>query len=235
MRQRVSGMNANLISLAEGMNIGQRLGNFIVGVLAVAGAGLVGYLFVALVLRLSVQWVARRRLPKSMSHLLSVTGGVAAALFVAWMVFFGTGGGFGWGGWGLGGGLSDGTGTRQEVGEERNRVQEKAETEAARPPSIAGESRVAPAVVSILLLGGDRVRGEMEDDLTFYQVLPNGTAMGLREIRMFLRQRKTEEPPVREIVLVIRTDSVAQNHPAVRRLEEWAKEAGLGVSYRIEP
>lgn len=223
---------AFVVSLAV-VDVGQRIGQFIVNILAVAGAGLIGYLLTATTLWLVVRVALRRRLPKQVTKLTSITGGIALALLIAWMAFFGTGGGFGWGGLGFGGGSDGGlgAGSLTEAVDTEPQVAPKPQPGPAQSEKNA-DSPAAPPL-SILLLGGDRVRGDSEDDLTFYQILPDGAAMGFRQIKGALRQRKSDQPPLREIILIIRHDSVAQNHPAVRRIEEWAKDEGLTVSRRV--
>lgn len=221
-----------LLAIAD---VGQWIGHLIMSVLAVAGAGLIGYLLTATTLWLLVRVILRRRLPRQVTKLASITGGVALALLISWMAFYGTGGGFGWG-FGLGGGSEKGL---VPGGPEEPVTVTAANEDSAGPQSSQTktetplESSSAPPL-SILLLGGSRVKGNDADDLTFYQILPDGAEMGFRQIKVALRQRKSEQPPLREIVLVIRHDSVAQNHPAVRRIEEWARDEGLTVTRRVQ-
>jgi hypothetical protein len=228
-------MTAGLLYSADGLNVGQRIGQLIVALLAVAGAGLIGYLLTAFTLGIVCRWFVRRRLPQSLNKVLSVAGGVLAAIVVFWLAFWGIGGGFGWGGLGFGGAEgTSGNGTEPDRNPALKGIDNtlKESPPASVPASDAGQPASA---LSILLLGGDRVRGQTEDDLTFYQVLPEGVAMGFRELKILLRQRQAELPPLREIEIEIRPDSVAQNHPAVRRLENWAREMGLSVRYRVVP
>ncbi|MCX7700176.1 MAG: hypothetical protein N2039_04810, partial [Gemmataceae bacterium] len=63
---------AILVSLAV-VDVGQQIGQFIVSVLAVAGAGLIGYLLTATILWLVVRVALRRRLPKQVTKLTSIT------------------------------------------------------------------------------------------------------------------------------------------------------------------
>lgn len=211
--------------------MGQNIGNFVVSALAVAGAGAVGYFLTAFLLWLITKFAFDKKLPQPVSRAVSVLGGVAVALLVVGLLFNGGGGG----GWGLGPGFGFGTGNG--TGENKEKQPENKDTGTPKTPrqdstDNTGTEAGAAAPLQVLMLGGDRVKGSTEAELTYYQVLPDGKAYNLGDLKSVIRERKNGKPALRELLLIIRSDSVAHDHPAVKRLETFAHDEGLAIRYQ---
>jgi len=209
----------------------QNIGNYVVSALAVAGAGVIGYLLTLFLLWLISKFAFDKKLPKPVTRLVGILGGVALALLVFGLLFNGGGGG----GWGLGPGLGFGTGSG--TGEEK---QKQPDGKDAGPPKtprqdsteITGNEAGAATPLQVLMLGGDRVKGTSEAELTYYQVLPDGKAYNLADLKSLIRERKNNKPPIRELLIIIRSDSVSHDHPAVKRLETFVHDEGLAIRYQ---
>src|SRR5437868_4392587 len=147
----------------------QNIGNFVVSGLAVAGAGVIGYLLTLLLLWLISKFAFDKKLPKPITRFVCILGGVAVALLVAGLLFHGGGGG----GWGFGPGFGFGTGSG--TGEEKQKQPDGKDsgppkTPRQDPTENTGTAAGAAAPLQVLMLGGDRVKGSNEAELTYYQV-----------------------------------------------------------------
>jgi hypothetical protein len=195
--------------------------------LAVAGGVAVGALACGLLLRFVAGFAPNRRVPRTILRLIQLLGGIALGLAVWFWAFGSGGGGFGSsGGLGLAGDGVDGEVTQQGT---------KASSNQAAPPSVQENSAQAPfpatpsmaETVRVELLGGGRVKGER-----FYLLEGEAEPCSLAVLRERLRNRMDlkDQPPLKAIELVIYEDSVAQDHPAVKDLDRWARQQGLEVS-----
>lgn len=212
-------------------SVGETIGNILVKVLAVAGAWVIGYFATLALLWIVSKLAFNKRLPKQVTRLLCVVGGVAAALLVGWLLFVATGGGGGWGfGPGFGFGTGKGSGTS---GDERPAT---SGSESTKPPRSTPEGATEPGAappLRILMLGGDRVKKIGDKEFAFYRIQPDGPELAFDGIRTAIRDRAKSIPPLKGIVIIIEDDSVAQNHPAVKRLEELAKDERLAVTHQL--
>ena len=79
----------------------------------------------------------------------------------------------------------------------------------------------------VVMLGGDRVASQH-----FYLLEGDKEPRTLRDLQKAIQARQDEKdrPSLKSIEIVIYEDSVAQDHPAVRDLEKWARQNDLGVT-----
>jgi hypothetical protein len=200
------------------------IGNMVVNVLAVGGAGAFGFFLTRGIIWLIGKLAFNKKPPQQVSRLLGILGAVAMALLVAGLLFQGQGGG----GWGFGPGFGFGTGS----GESSNG---SSTTESNGKTSQELTDTSTPKTgnpLRIRMLGGKNVR--MEDDkLVIYQPEPGGEAYTLDRLKRLIRDRmqdKPGEPAIHEIVIIIEKNSVAHNHDAVLKLDQFAKDQGLTVT-----
>jgi hypothetical protein len=201
------------------------LGTLVLEVLAVVGGATVGGLGSGLLLRLLVRLTVHQSVPRKVVVPVQLLGAVAAGILVWWLAFGAKGSGFGWGGGG-GGWLGGFGGTEKETKPESTAPEEQ------KPePSPPQKEEVVPAgaeVVSVEVLGGERVQAER-----FYLLANDPQPKTLAELREFiqLRQRAEAKPPLHGIAIVFNENSVARNHPAVIALERFAGQNGLAVTF----
>jgi hypothetical protein len=188
--------------------------------LAVAGGAAVGWVGCGALFRLVARLSVGRPVPRPMMLVVRSLGAVALGLAV-WAWVFGTGGsGFGTGtGLGLGG--QGGQGTEVEAPPEPRPLEPA--------PGPAEKEKAGISVLRIEMLGGARVREQR-----FYLLEGSTQPMTLDELRARLREPKSGGV-LKGIEIVIYEDSVAQDHPAVRDLERWAKQHDLTVRIVLSP
>jgi hypothetical protein len=82
--------------------------------------------------------------------------------------------------------------------------------------------------LQIEILGGARVHEER-----FYLLQGDKQPRTLAEVRKAIQARRQEQdkPPLKGIIILLYPSSVAQDHPAVKNLEKWAKENRLSVTF----
>lgn len=190
------------------------LGLFLIKILAVVGAAVVGAIGVGLCLSLSAKWFLRSKVPRPILLVTRVLGGLIAGTLV-WMWVFSIGGqgglgGSGGGWWPFGQGGGPGAAPVEPT---------KTQPITTTAPSEPSEKR-SPAVV-IHILGGARVI-----DQRFYRI-DQEAPRNWTELRQELIERKQRDPGLRELDIFIYNDSVDRDNPAVTTLEKWAKENGL--------
>jgi hypothetical protein len=205
------------------------IGNFAVNGLAVAGAGAVGYFGVQLTIWLICKFGLHKETSRRVSKLLGVLGGIALALFVAGFLFQ-AGGGGGWFGMGLG--FDGGTGNSSANTSKNTSTSPRSNhesTTAASVPKTANPLRIR-------MLGGEKAK--VGDELRFYQLESGDEKLTLDKIKPIVRERmqdKPDRPAIKEIVVIIEKDSVAYNHEAVQKLEQFARDQGLTVTIQRPP
>ena len=176
-------------------------------VVAVAGGALVGGLTTRITLAVVTRLVLEKALPRPVRWPLQLLGAAAVGWGVWWAFGFG-------GGLGLGGGFGPG-GPAEAPTEARSLLSEKSEDKDLPPP-------VEQQTLHIVLLGGDRVQ-----QARFYRIEGEQQIRSLAELKEAIRTG----PSLKGIEMIIFPESVAQDHPAVRELEKWAKENNLAVSF----
>lgn len=199
------------------MLAGLSFDTLIVRLLAVAGGAAGGAFLVGSVLRLGGRVLGGRQAPRLATTTVRALGATAAGLAV-WLYVSGLGGSH----WGPGGGGSvfGGTGSGTESGP-------APQTSAVPSNRVTKLSSTPDETIRVILLGGERVK-----DGRFYEVPATSGAMTFAELTDLLRRRQ-RDTGLKTVEILIYSDSVAENHAAVRRLIQWAKENGLAV--RLPP
>jgi len=200
----------------------------ILKVLAVAGGAAVGWLGSGLLLRLLVRLSLHRSTPRTVLIPVRALGALALGLAVSMWAFSSGGAGPGLGGWfgsGQGGGQPS-----VAKGEPGPSTEAPATHDAAPPKPAAPEQPPASAedTLRIKILGGAQVKAER-----FYRIEGETDPRTLTELRKAIQARRQEagKPPLKGIVILVYSSSVARDHPAVRNLETWAKENGLSITF----
>jgi hypothetical protein len=192
------------------------LGMLILKILAVAGGAAVGGVGGGLVVRLLARAWTRRPVPRPVVTLIRLLGAGGLGLAVWLWVFGSGGGGFGTGGFGLGGTGEQGAGPAQKLSVD------------GTPGPAAEEKTEGPAagadVLRVELLGGEQVQEQR-----FYRLEGDRQARTFLELRRAVeaRRRQKEKSPLKGIEIVIYQNSVNQEHPAVKHLQQWARENEL--------
>jgi hypothetical protein len=191
------------------------LGLLVLKILGIVGGAAVGALLVGFIMQLAARGMRARPLPRPVLNTLRVLGAVAAGLAV-WLWVFGPPGpgGFGGsGGWwpfgqkGQSGGAGSG-GTGRSTGDETPRT---------TPP--APEAR---DTLTIQMRGGD----EAERDQKFW-VIQGDVARDWESATRAILERRQGNAELKFLKIVTVDASVADNHPAVLKLKQWAREQGL--------
>jgi hypothetical protein len=206
-------MNSFLLASPPGGSLGfLEWGLYALKIAAVAGGALVGGIGTRVTLAVMTRLLVEKALPRLVRWPLQLLG--AAALGWGVWLAFGSGGGLG-----LGGGWFGPGGSAEVPSNNGSALRDSAEATELPPP-------VEPVTLPIVLLGGHRVQQER-----FYQIEGQPRAFTLADLRENIRTRPADSPPVKGIELIIFPDSVARDHPAVRELEQWAKQNNLAVSF----
>ena len=183
----------------------------IMKLLAVAGGGAVGYLLIGGILRLLGRYVFRNKLPAFVHWAVRLAGGVAGALLVwFWLAGAGGGGPGGGGGWGMFGGSGTGPGSGDAALKAKKEKLSKAGTEKRG------------AAMEVEMLGGPAVKEER-----FYKIEGEPEPVTFDEAKRRIADRLIKQPDLKVLRIVVRLESVASDHEAVKQLERWARENGL--------
>jgi len=197
----------------------------VVRVIAVAGGAVVGALASGLLFSLIARIFFKQRPPRSVKRFVQVLGAIALGLAM-WKMPLGLGGdGDGWGsGFGLGG---DQTGKGPATASESAAEGKATKAENKQPASTeSSPPRAEAEVMRVEMLGGLRVENER-----FYLLEGDSEPKTFAELRKAIQARQQQEnPALKGIEIVINEHSVARNHPAVRNLEEWARQHDLTVT-----
>jgi hypothetical protein len=206
------------------------IGNIVVSGLAVAGAGAFGYFLTRGTIWLVGKFAFNKKPPQQVSRILGFLGAVATALLVAGLLFHGQGGG----GWGFGPGFGFGTGSggssngSSATEPKSGQSGDERENTSTATPKTANPLRIR-------MLGGKNVKME-GGNLVIYQPEPGNEAYTFERLKPLIRDRMQEKPglpAIHEIVIVIEKESVAHNHDAVLRLDQFAKDQGLTVTIQL--
>lgn len=175
----------------------------------VLGGGFIGNLI--------APWVAKSRRGQSST----LIGGAALGGVVMWLAISQTGGtGFGFGpGGGPGKGPGDGTGQKDAAA--RDRKDSKGDADKDKSP------KSVDATASVVVLGGERVKEQR-----FY-VLGTDAPRTRADLEKVLQEQKTKNPSLKELEIVLYTDSVPKDSEAVTELEEWARKHGMTPKVKL--
>jgi hypothetical protein len=175
----------------------------------VLGGGFIGNLI--------APWVAKSRRGQSST----LIGGAALGGIVMWLAINQTGGtGFGFGPGG-GPGKGPGDGTAQKDGVTKDNKDSKADADKDKNP------KSPDATVSVVVLGGERVKEQR-----FY-VLGSDAPRTRADLEKVLQEQRSKNPSLRELEIVLYTDSVPKDSEAVTDLEGWARKQGMTPKVKL--
>lgn len=184
---------------------------FAVKCLAVAGAFVVGYALIGLIVFALDRWLAGGKTNKGFKRVLRMLGGLAAALLAAYVLFYSSGGK------GLFGGGSDAnTGTGAPAAPASTTEQPATPT----PPKTP-EVPLSPTdrVVRITVLGGSDVK-----DQRFYLIDDNANPLTFDEAKPAILARKpTDMRKLRLEIVFPEKNALPPEHEAVDQLDKWAR------------
>ncbi len=195
-----------------------RVVQFGLNLLAVGGGFLVGHVLTGVVAWALDRWITGGKTPHGVHRVARVIGGVAVALLVALMLFGrgGTGSGDGGGGpnpndKGPGGGTTTQPTTRE--------VQPP-------PPEPQKEAPPPEQRVRVTMLGGKNVQDEK-----FYLIDDDRTPHPFADVVAAVDAKKAEtKKPVGIEIRFTADNTLAETHPAVVRVMNWAKAHDVAVT-----
>jgi hypothetical protein len=214
-------------AFALGLPAVENLGQFIVSILAVAGAAFLGGLGVGFLTQLLARSLTAKPLPRSALQLVRLLGALACGILVA-MLLFGPGGGGGAGqGLGLGNGLGLGKGSTQPPAESPSEKKGPAPAEKPRKE----DKPVPPNGILRIEVRGD----EPQPQRRFYRVEKETRLQSLEETADILSQRHKENPDLKKVVIVLYKDSPDRDTAPVRELVRLIEARGLTPEISLDP
>jgi hypothetical protein len=185
---------------------------WMVRIVAGVGGAFVGWLITPSLVRVLVRLAFHRPLPGWLVPWVRLAGAALFGLLLAFCVHLG--GGFGWGpgggGYGLGPGPGDGKGSDGKGAD--GKASDKKDDSVTKKDSLQSKARDA---LSIEVLGGQRYKG----DRRWYILEGKEPARTLAEVDEFLENNRDK---YKTLYIILRPDSAAQEHPAVKSLQERA-------------
>lgn len=161
-------------------------------------------------------WVAKTR--RGQSGIL-VSGAAIGGLIMWFAVGHSGGGGFGLGG---GGTKDKGPGDGAVQKDSKDHKDTKGETEKDR------NVKPGETTATVIVLGGERVKEQR-----FY-VLGRDMPRTLKDLEAVLQEQKSKNAALKELEIVLYSNSVARDSEAVTELEEWARGHGLTTKLKLE-
>lgn len=194
----------------------------VVNSLAVGGGFLLGYFLFGGLSFLLDKWLLLGKSPASVHWVAKRLGGVLLAIVVALIVF-----GSGAGGFGLGRGPGNGQTAGSGKGDGTSPTSSTVAT--ALPPEQPISTELAPPEqrLRVMLLSGDQVQEEK-----FYLVEADRTPRSFAELVAAVKAK--QDSTGKSVAIEIRFSSVnplSQEHGAVRRLVNWARNNQHTVSF----
>lgn len=197
------------------------LTQMVLGVLAVGGAFLLGYVSVMLLLSVGLRIVTKKLVPLRLNKLLRIVGGLALAAIVAMFVFGDGGMGYGAGAGGLPG---SGKGAPDR---KRTASPTAAELQPPVRETVPPDSDLKPERrVRVTVLGGAIQSGR------FYQFETQPGGLTLDELKTLVADRRDKPgSPLTQIEIMVYRDSPDVGGKVVRDLQTWSNSQGLRVVY----
>lgn len=199
-----------------------RLVQFVVNMLAVGGAFLLGQFITGLGVWLLDRRLTRGRVPVGFKRAARSCGGVALAVFAALVLF---GHGVGW--TVMGGGVAgdeNAAPTAADAGDGGQASLPVAPNDVP-PRQVIHTATPATERVRVTLLGGDDVRDER-----FYLIDDDPAAKTFAELRELLSRRLTNGARPGLVIAFSPLNTLPANHPAALRLTHWAHANGMPVT-----
>lgn len=204
----------------------QKLANFGMNCLAVAGGFLAGTVLGGIAVWALDRWAFKKKSPDGVKKLARLACGVAGAIIVILIVFVnGTGGGGG-------GGTGTGTGP-DKSGDTPGKVTDK-QPDTKQPvkadtPKISDVDTTTPQV-RVTFLGGDAAQPAAG---RFYYLADESTLKTFDEVKAAVEAKKREAAGKQVLLVVVyptdRTRAADEHSRTVTQVTDWARGAGLRV------
>jgi hypothetical protein len=196
-----------------------RVVRFGLNLLAVGGGFLVGHVLTGVVAWALDRWITGGKTPQGVYRVARMIGGVALALLVALLLF-------GQGGYGDGTGPGGGP-DPNDKGPGGGTVTQPTDTRDVQPPPVLPKDTTPPEQrVRVTLLGGSDVKDEK-----FYLIDDDRTPRAFADVTAAVNAKKAEtKKPVGVEIRFTAENTLAHDHPAVKRLTDWAQANGVGVT-----
>ena len=189
-------------------------------ILAILGGALVGALIVGVLVQLVVRSMTTQKMPRWMTLIVRLLGGLIGGGLVAWVLGFGGGSGFGGsGGWGLG------TGS----GKEGEPIAAKQERDVRHD----SENNEAPSheTLRVEVLGKETLSEQDARTQRWYRLGSGDGArlLNFEEVKEEIRKRQQKQPPLSRIEIVLYNNSPEERLNIVRQLLEWGRNLNDGM------
>jgi hypothetical protein len=205
-------------------------------ILALIGVAALGGMLLGWIAALITRTYFAQTIPPRMAWFIRTLGAVTCGLIAWWVLFHGGGSGIGGsGGWWPGG---SGEGTKDAAPKDGSKKDDKKDKEKEKEKAKSGRDEKdrskVPAGVSLAVevLGDPTLsrlaKGKEFDAAKRYRVQGTKELLTLKEVRQLILKRRTAEPPLRLLEIVLDDESPARNRPYVADLEQWAKELPEG-------
>ena len=220
--------------------------NLPVNILAVIGAFTLGGFLGGWALSLTAKFAFNQKVPHWLAWTMRLLTGLVAG-WLAWIWLFGAGGGgVGGSGFGLGGGgngkdraadksAKDGKDAKPPDPEVIPKTKDPDPKEKKDGPGIGSGETIRVEVLGNgpleKLAGGGKVNYMKRYRLD----TPTTTLRTFEEIKKLIVQRRAQNPPLRQLVVIIYSDSPDKDSGSVKDLVLWAKDLELLVEYTEPP
>ncbi len=197
-----------------------RVVRFALNLLAVAGGFLIGHIVTGVVAWALDRWITGGKTPQGVHRVARMLGGVAVALLVALMLF-------GRGGYGTGEGPSGGGPDSKDEGPGGGSPTQPTDRD-VRPdlPPLPKDATPPDQRVRVTLLGGADVKDEK-----FYLIGADPTPRAFADVTAAVNAKKAEtNKPVGIEIRFDPKNTLAENHPAVLRVINWARANDVAVT-----
>jgi hypothetical protein len=174
--------------------------------LAVIGAAALGGFLAGLIVQLAARSTTTRKAPPSVVRVMRILGAITCGVLVAFLLFHA--GGPGGGGSGSGGGKYSGIGP-YSVDRGKDGVKNREDTKSTEASRDGASLRIEVVVGSVVERRHYRVEGEDKPRT-------------LKEVESLITERLKNEPPLKEMAIVLYKDSPAEDTPIVRNLVDLA-------------
>jgi hypothetical protein len=197
----------------------ERVVQFALNLLAVGGGFLVGHVLTGVIAWALDRWITGGKTPDGVHRVARVFGGAAVALLVALMLF-------GRGGPGDGDGPGGGTSPTDKGPGGGTATQPTTKTDVQPPPIPKTDTTPPEQRVQVTLLGGSDVKDER-----FYLIDDDRTPRAFADVIAAVNAKKAEtRKPVGLVIRFTADNTLAQNHPAVLRVINWARANDVAVT-----
>jgi hypothetical protein len=197
-----------------------RVVRFALNLLAVGGGFLVGHVVTGVITWALDRWITGGKTPQGVHRVARSIGGIALALLVALMLF-------GQGGYGDGTGPGGGS-SATDKGPGNGTQTQPTDSKDVQPPLPIPQKDSTPPEqrIRVTLLGGSDVKNEK-----FYLIDDDRTPRAFADVAAAVNAKKAEtKKPVGVELRFTADNTLAENHPAVLRVINWARSNDVAVT-----